>query len=247
MRPDVRKRLVDSIETAAALADGIVSVTLVERDGERRRWRQTMTFSEKFACLTCGTSMPELEPRIFSFNAPQGMCQRCTGLGSQLEVDPELVVPDPELSIAQGAIAPWAASSSSYYDQMTEALAERYGIDVERPWRDAHRGAARRLPVRHRRRARRGPLPQPLRARARLRRRASRGSCRTSQRRYRETDSELQREKIEEFMSVRPCPACHGARLRPESLAVRVAGTAINEFCALSARGAREWLDDGRR
>jgi excinuclease ABC subunit A len=239
MRPDVRKRLVDSIETAVALADGIVSVTVVERDGSSGA---TMTFSEKFACLTCGTSMPELEPRIFSFNAPQGMCQRCTGLGSQLEVDPELVVPDPELSIAQGAIAPWAASSSSYYEQMTGALAERYEIDVERPWRalsEEQRNVflqgtgGERVEVRYRNRF------------GRERAYGSRfeGIVPNLQRRYRETDSELQREKIEEFMSVRPCPACHGARLRPESLAVRVAGTAINEFCGLSARAAREWLD----
>ncbi|HUZ38785.1 MAG TPA: excinuclease ABC subunit UvrA [Streptosporangiaceae bacterium] len=238
MRADVRKRLVDSIETAASLAEGIVSVTRVDRDGTLG---ETTTFSEKFACLTCGTSMPELEPRIFSFNAPQGMCQRCTGLGSQLEVDPELVVPDPELSIAQGAIAPWAGSSSSYYEQMTEALAGRYAIDVDAPWRtldDTQREAflygtgGERVDVRYRNRY------------GRERAYAARfeGIVTNLQRRYRETDSELQREKIEEFMSVRPCPECHGARLRPESLAVRVAGTAINEFCALSARAARDWL-----
>ncbi len=239
MRPDVRKRLVDSIETAAALADGIVSITLVERDGSHG---ETMTFSEKFACLKCGTSMPELEPRIFSFNAPQGMCQHCTGLGSQLEVDPELVVPDPQLSIAQGAIAPWATSSSTYYDQMTEALAERYDIDVERPWRELTQ--AQRDVFLY------GTQGEPVNIRYRNRFGRERayaarfeGIVPNLQRRYRETDSELQREKIEEYMSVRPCPSCHGARLRPESLAVRVAGTAINEFCALSARGARAWLD----
>jgi len=245
MRPDVRKRLVDSIETAAALAEGIVSVTLVDRDGSSRGaggvHGETLTFSEKFACLTCGTSMPELEPRIFSFNAPQGMCERCTGLGSQLEVDPELVVPDPQLSITQGALAPWAASASSYYDQMTEALAERYGVDVGRPWRELTQAqqdvflygtGGEAVDVRYRNRF------------GRERAYAARfeGIVRNLQRRYRETDSELQREKIGEYMSVRPCPSCHGARLRPESLAVRVAGTAINEFCALSARGARAWL-----
>ena len=141
MRSDVRKRLADSIETAAALADGIVSVQTLPRDGAAG---ETLTFSEKFACLHCGTSMPELEPRIFSFNAPQGACPRCTGLGSQLEIDPDLVVPDPELSIAQGALAPWAASSSAYYDQMTAALAERYGIDVETPVARAQRGRSGR-------------------------------------------------------------------------------------------------------
>ena len=211
---------------------------MVDRDGGLG---ETLTFSEKFACLTCGTSMPELEPRIFSFNAPQGMCQHCTGLGAQLEIDPELVVPDPELSIAQGALAPWAASSSSYYDQMTAALAERYDIDIETPWRELD-GAQRDVFLY-------GTRGEPVEVRYRNRFGRERayaarfeGIVPNLQRRYRETDSELQREKIEEYMSVRPCPACNGARLRPESLAVKVAGTAINEFCALSARGAREWL-----
>ena len=232
MRPDVRKRLVDSIETAAALADGIVAVTIVSRGGELG---ETLTFSEKFACLKCGTSMPELEPRIFSFNAPQGACPRCTGLGSQLEIDPELVVPDPELSIGQGALAPWAASSSAYYDQMTAALAERYGVDLEAPVEHAERGAAAGLPLRHRRRAGRGALPQPLRTRARLR-----GAFRGDRPQPR---APLPRDRLgilaREDRGVHEraaCPDCHGARLRPESLAVLVAGTPINEFCALSAR-----------
>jgi excinuclease ABC subunit A len=246
MRPDVRKRLADSIETAAALADGIVAVTLVDRDAQARgaggELGETLTFSEKFACLKCGTSMPELEPRIFSFNAPQGMCQHCTGLGSQLEIDPELVVPDPALSIAEGALAPWAASSSAYYDQVTAGLAERYGIDLEAPWCELPEAQRQiflygtdgeRVEVRYRNRY------------GRERAYAARfeGIVSNLQRRYRETESELQREKIEEYMSVRPCPECHGARLRPESLAVLVAGTPINEFCALSARGALAWLD----
>jgi excinuclease ABC subunit A len=240
MRPDVRKRLVDSIETAAALAEGIVAVTIVDREGGLG---ETLTFSEKFACLKCGTSMPELEPRIFSFNAPQGACQRCTGLGSQLEIDPELVVPDPELSIAQGALAPWATSSSAYYDQMTTGLAERYGVDLEAPWNslsEAHRQVflygtdGERIEVRYRNRY------------GRERAYAARfeGIVHNLARRYRETDSELAREKIEEYMSVRPCPACNGARLRPESLSVLVSGTPINEFCALSARGALAWLEN---
>jgi excinuclease ABC subunit A len=240
MRTDVRKRLVDSIETAAALADGIVAIETVPRDGDGPP--QKLTFSEKFACLRCGTSMPELEPRIFSFNAPQGACPRCTGLGSQLEIDPELVVPDPELSIAQGALAPWAASSSAYYDQMTLALAERYGVDLEAPWstlsarqREAflYGTGGERVEVRYRNRY------------GRERAYAARfeGIVPNLERRFRETESELQREKIEEFMSVRPCPDCNGARLRPESLAVLVAGTRINEFCALSAYAALDWIE----
>ena len=241
MRPDVRKRLVDSIETAAALADGIVAVQLVPRDEDHAATGETFTFSEKFACLKCGTSMPELEPRMFSFNAPQGACERCTGLGSQLEIDPDLVVPNPDLSIAQGALAPWAGSSSGYYEQMTAGLAERYSIDVEKPWRSLtakqreiflYGTNGEPVPVRYRNRF------------GRERNYAARfeGIVRNLERRYRETDSEYAREKIEEFMSVRPCPACNGARLRPESLAVLVAGTPINEFTALSAQAALDWL-----
>ncbi len=239
MRADVRKRLVDSIETAAALADGIVSVQVVPREGAEAG--ETLTFSEKFACLKCGTSMPELEPRIFSFNAPQGACERCTGLGSQLEIDPDLVVPNPDLSIAQGALAPWAGSSSGYYEQMTAALAERYGVDVEKPWRSLtakqreiflYGTNGERVQVRYRNR-----FGRERNYGARFE-----GIVPNLQRRYRETDSEYQREKIEEYMSVRPCPACHGARLRPESLAVLVGGIAINEFCALSAHAALDWL-----
>ena len=103
MRADLRKRLADSIETAVGLADGIVEVEVLPREGEGAG--EVLTFSEKFACLKCGTSMPELEPRIFSFNSPHGACERCTGLGSQMEIDPELVVPDPTLTIREGALA----------------------------------------------------------------------------------------------------------------------------------------------
>ncbi len=166
LRHDVRKRLVDSVETAVALADGIIEIELLPRDGTPG---EVLQFSERFACLKCGTSMPELEPRIFSFNSPHGACERCTGLGSQREIDPELIVPDPSLSIAEGALAPWANSSSSYYEQIMEAIAERYGADLELPWQRALRGAPRPLPAGHQRRAREGQLPQPLRAPAHLR------------------------------------------------------------------------------
>ncbi|HET6447797.1 MAG TPA: excinuclease ABC subunit UvrA, partial [Conexibacter sp.] len=119
MRSELRKRLADSIETAVSLADGIVEVELVDGDPASGSTEPTtLTFSEKFACLECGISFPELEPRIFSFNAPPGACPRCTGLGSQMVIDPELVVPDPTLSIGEGAIAPWSASASNYYEQL---------------------------------------------------------------------------------------------------------------------------------
>src|ERR687889_1200185 len=133
MKPDLRKRLADSVETAVALAEGIIDIETVPRDGGDP---VVTTYSERFACLHCGISMPELEPRSFSFNSPHGACPRCTGLGSQREIDPELVVPDPSLSLGEGAILPWATSASNYYDQMTQAIADRYEVDMDTPWED---------------------------------------------------------------------------------------------------------------
>jgi excinuclease ABC subunit A len=237
MRHDLRKRLADSIEMAVGLANGLVEVELVSSDGETER---TITFSERFACPVHGPSLVELEPRIFSFNSPHGACPHCTGLGAQMEIDPELIVPDPGLSITEGALAPWAGSSSSYYEQVTEAIAERYGVDLDVPWEDLPEemrelfltGTDERLPITYRNRY------------GRKRSYATRfeGIVKGLERRYRESESEGTKEKIEQFMSLRPCPVCGGARLRAESRAVLVGGTPIDEFCALSARRALEWL-----
>jgi excinuclease ABC subunit A len=201
------------------------------------------TFSEKFACPEHGPSLVELEPRIFSFNSPHGACERCTGLGSQMVIDPDLVVPDPTLSVGEGAIAPWANSASNYYEQVSEAIAKRYKVDLGVPWEE--------LPAEHRELFLSGTNGEPLQITYRNRFGRSRsyatrfeGVLANLQRRYRETDSEWTREKIEEFMSLRACPECGGARLRPESRAVLVAGTRIEDFCALSARRALEWLAD---
>jgi excinuclease ABC subunit A len=239
MKPDARKRLADSVETAVALADGILEVQALPRAGEAEG--ELLTFSERFACLHCGISMPELEPRMFSFNSPHGACPRCTGLGSQMEIDPDLVVPDPSLSISEGAILPWASGASTYYDQITQAIAERYEIDLETPWeglpddaRDCflHGTNGDRLYISYRNRY----------GRRRSYMTTFEGILPNLQRRYRETDSEYSREKIEEYMSVRPCPECHGARLRPESLAVRVGGLGIHELTRMSARRTLEWF-----
>jgi excinuclease ABC subunit A len=201
------------------------------------------TFSERFACPEHGPSLVELEPRIFSFNSPHGACDRCTGLGSQMEIDPDLVVPDPTLSIGEGALAPWASSSSNYYEQVTEAIAERYDVDLEAPWEG--------LPQEQRDLFLYGTNGEPVHVtyRNRYGRRRSyatrfEGIVKNLERRYRETDSEWTREKIEEFMSLRACPVCGGARLRAESRAVLVGGTRIEDFCALSARRALEWLEE---
>jgi excinuclease ABC subunit A len=239
MRGDLRKRLADSIETAVALADGMIEIETIPREGEGEG---TVTlYSEKFACPDHGPVIPELEPRIFSFNSPHGACPRCTGLGSQMEIDPELVVPDPSLSIGEGAIAPWAGSSSQYYEQITQAIAEKYRVDLEAPWsaidddeRDLFLYGTNgdRIEVSYRNRY------------GRRRSYATRfeGIVPNLERRYRETDSDLAREKIEEYMSLRPCPACKGARLKPESRAVLVGGVAIHDFTALSVKRALEWL-----
>jgi excinuclease ABC subunit A len=234
MKGELRKRLADSIETAVALADGLVEVELVDSG-------QVQTYSEKFACPVHGPSLIELEPRIFSFNSPHGACPRCTGLGSQMEIDPELVVPDPTLSIGEGAIAPWAVSASDYYDQLTQAIAERYRVDLETPWED--------LPAQSREFFLYGTNGDRVQVsyRNRFGRRRSystqfEGIVPNLERRYRETESEFSREKIEEYMTLRPCPECKGARLRPESRAVLVAETAIPEFTSLSARRALEWV-----
>jgi excinuclease ABC subunit A len=226
MKEDLRKRLADSVETAVTLAGGLVEIELVD-GGE------IQLYSEKFACPVHGPSLVELEPRIFSFNSPHGACPRCTGLGSQMEIDPELVVPDPTLSIADGAIAPWAASASNYYEQMTEAIAEMYDVDLDTPWeeltdvqRDAFLYGTGDEPVQVTYKNRFG----------RRRSYASRfeGVVKGLQRRYRETDSEWTREKIEEYMSLRACPVCGGARLRADRgllCAVGAEGTGVAGRC----------------
>jgi excinuclease ABC subunit A len=235
MKEDLRKRLADSIETAVALADGLVEIEII--DPEPR----TLVFSEKFACPVHGPSLVELEPRVFSFNSPHGACPRCTGLGSQMEIDPDLVVPDPTLSIGEGAIAPWAVSASNYYDQLIQAISERYDVDLDTPWQDLPPESrdfflfgtgGDRVQVSYRNRF----------GRRRTYATQFEGIVPNLERRYRETDSDFSREKIEEYMTLRPCPECGGARLRPESRAVLVAGTPIHEFTALSAQRALEWV-----
>src|SRR5207247_3002704 len=129
MKPDLRVRLSQSIETAAQLADGLVTIDLVDED-------RSLTFSEKFACPDHGVSLPELQPRIFSLNSPHGACPRCTGLGHQQEIDPDLLVPDPTLSIGEGALVPWALGNSGFYESVVQAIADRYEIDLEQPWQD---------------------------------------------------------------------------------------------------------------
>jgi len=234
MKEEIRKRLADSIETAVAMADGLVDIELVD-SGE------VQTYSERFACPVHGPSLIELEPRIFSFNAPHGACPRCTGLGSQMEIDPDQVVPDPSLSIGEGAVAPWAASGSDYYDQLAKALTERYDVSLDTPWEQLpeatrefflYGGEDEKLQVAYQNRF----------GRRRVYTTKFGGIVPGLQRRYQESESAWVREKIEEYMTLRPCPDCNGARLKPESRAVLVGGTPIHEFSALSTRRALEWV-----
>ena len=242
MRGEIRKRLADSIETSVALADGMVEVETVPRESDPPTPPETRLYSEKYACPDHGPVIPELEPRIFSFNNPHGACERCTGLGSMMEIDPDLVVPDPSLTIGEGAIAPWANSSSNYYEQLVQALADEYRIDLERPWEALSADErslflngtdGRRIHISYKNRY------------GRRRSYATRfeGAVAGLDRRYKETDSEHVREKIEEYMSLVPCPACKGSRLRPESRAVLVGDLAIHQFTHFSVRRAMEWVE----
>ena len=236
MKPELRRRLSESVEAAAGLAAGLVEVEFVGDEAP-----ETLLFSEQFACLDCGTSIPELEPRIFSFNSPHGACERCHGLGFQRVIDPELVVPDPTLSLAEGALQPWNRGITAYWKRLIAAVAEEYGVDVDKPWAKLKKSEKEIFLYGT------GDERHQVSYTNRFGRRRSykvrfEGIVNNLQRRYEETDSETNRERIEGYMAEQPCPACDGARLRPESLAVKVGGLSIAEFSELSARAAGEWI-----
>jgi excinuclease ABC subunit A len=235
MKPDLRTRLAQSVETAAQLADGLVGIDIVAEE-------RSLLFSEKFACPDHGVSLPELQPRIFSFNSPHGACPRCTGLGAQQEIDPDLLVPDPSLSIAEGALVPWSVGNSGFYESVIQAIADRYEIPLDEPWENLseeeqdlflYGTEGERVYVSYRNRM----------GRRRSYMLAFEGIIPSLERRYRETDSSTQRERIEEYMSFRPCPVCKGARLKPEVLAVTVGDKNIHEFTQMSVTRALEFLD----
>jgi excinuclease ABC subunit A len=236
MKDDIRTRLTQSVETALQLAEGLLVVDLVD-DGESR------TYSQNFACPEHGVSLPELQPRIFSFNSPHGACPRCTGLGAQQEIDPDLLVPDTSLSIDDGALVPWAVGGSGFYESVIVAIAERYEIPTDVPWAELTEQQQDYFLYGT------GGDKVYVQYRNRMGRRRSymvdfEGIVKSLERRYRETDSSSQRERIEEYMSFRPCPVCKGARLKPEVLAVTVADKNIHEFTRFSVTRALEFLAD---
>jgi excinuclease ABC subunit A len=232
MKPDLRTRLFQSAETAINLAEGLVVIDLIDEE-------EQLTFSERFACPDHGVSLPELQPRIFSFNSPHGACPRCTGLGAQQEIDPDLLVPDPTLPLAE-ALVPL---SGNWYEAVIQAVADRYEIDLDTPWQDLPKEqqdlflygtGGERVYVSYRNRM----------GRKRSYMLAFEGLVSNLQRRYRDTDSSSMRERIEEYMSFRPCPQCNGARLKPEVLAVTVGDLNIHEFTQMSVTRALEFLDE---
>ncbi|MGK2954972.1 MAG: excinuclease ABC subunit UvrA [Solirubrobacterales bacterium] len=234
MKGDLRRRLSESVEAAVDMADGLVEFQVI--DGDR------LLFSENFACLKCGTSMPELEPRIFSFNAPHGACPTCTGLGFKRVIDPQLVVPDPTLSLAEGALQPWRMGYSGYWRRLIKSVAGTYDVDLDKPWQELSQeeqdlflhgtGTERHTINSNSRSGRRRSYSVKFE-----------GLVNNLERRYQESDSESVRDKIEEYMAEQPCPACKGARLRPESLAVTVGGISIRDFTEMSATAAHEWIE----
>jgi excinuclease ABC subunit A len=237
----MRRRLADSVETALRLADGIAAIETVPRAGVDAE-PQTTVFSEHLACLSCGVSFDRLAPRDFSFNTPYGACETCHGLGTRLEVDPELVV-DPQRPLVDGAIRPWTTGSqSTYYDQLLRAVADHRGIDPTTPWEQLKASDRRVLLY-----GERGGLTVTVSytnrfGRKRRYRATYEGIVPQLSRRHTESDSDTVRQRIEEYMREVPCSACKGARLRPLVLSVTVGGHNIAEACALSVEEAERFF-----
>jgi excinuclease ABC subunit A len=244
VRDTVGTRLADSLETALRLADGVVQVETVP-DGthgssvrpptERadhaapattnrdRAAPAILTFSERLACAACGISLPEVSPRLFSFNSPYGACEACAGLGSRWEIDPERLVPNPERSLREGALAPWAGRESTYIKQTLQVLARRYQFSLDAPWKTLKRSV--RDVVLHGERAE-----------------GFEGMVKLLERRYRELGSEGSRAEIESFMAERPCPACQGARLGRASLGIKIAGRSIADVVRFTIKEAAQFF-----
>ncbi|WP_377809389.1 excinuclease ABC subunit UvrA [Azospirillum sp. A29] len=235
VREGLGNRLADSLETALGLADGIVWV-------ENAETNEQTVFSQKFACPVSGFTIPEIEPRLFSFNNPFGACPACDGLGSKIYFDPMLVVPDERLSLAKGAIAPWAGSTSKYYDQTLESICEHFDASMTTPWQD--------LPDTVRKTILFGSDGSAITMtyddglRRYQTNKAFEGIVNNLERRFRETDSAWTRDELSKYQSSQPCEVCKGARLKPEALAVKIRGRNISEAAELSIAGAGAWFSE---
>ncbi len=238
LREGIERRLTDSLESALTLADGVAQIELVGAGGGGED--ETLTFSQHLACPTCGASHPEPAPRNFSFNSPYGACETCDGLGTTFEVDPELIIPDTDLSVHDGAIAPWRSAHTQYFVRMLESVAEANDIDLDTAWsslpakqqRILLHGTGGQLTVRYRNRY----------GRQRSYNTEYEGVIPWIKRRHEQADSDWTREQFEGYMREVPCSACGGARLRPFTLAVTVNGRNISEVCEMSIRDSAEFL-----
>ncbi|KUJ82338.1 excinuclease ABC subunit UvrA [Ruegeria profundi] len=238
VRDGMETRLADSLRTALDLADGIAVLETAPREGDPER----ITFSENFACPVSGFTIPEIEPRLFSFNAPFGACPDCDGLGVELFFDERLVVPDQTLKLYDGALAPWRKGKSPYFLQTIEAIAHHYEFDKNTPWKD--------LPEKVQQVFLRGSGDEEIQFRydegGRVYQvtRSFEGVIPNMERRYRETDSAWIREEFERYQNNRPCGTCHGYRLRPEALAVKIAGLHVGQVVQMSIKEALAWVED---
>ncbi len=236
VRPDTElNRVAESVETALKEGDGVVQV---DREGE-----DELVFSEQFACVKCGTGLPEIEPRTFSFNSPHGACTECTGLGFKLEVDPDLVIFNKNLSLAEGAIAPWSrgGASSGWYVSLLEAVAGGHGFSAKVPVKDLapehvnlvlFGNKSKKVTIQH----------KTQRGRTYSWDTTFEGVIPNLERRYRDTESDHTRQEIERYMAARSCKSCGGKRLRPEALAVSVCGLGIMDVCGKNIGDALNWV-----
>ena len=247
LREGIERRLTDSMETALELAEGVAQIEIVPAKGDAGAGAsepELLTFSEKLARPSDGKSFEELAPRNFSFNSPYGACSACDGLGTVFEVDPELVVPDPELSVAGGAISPWASGHAKYFHRLLESVCAEFDIDGSVPWQD--------LPKKHRKLLLEG-IGDGQRIDVRFRNRYGRTRTYTARyegvlpylkRRHAEAESDSAREAVEGYMRQVPCPTCDGARLNPYALAVTVDDLNMHQLCSLSINEAADRLAD---
>ncbi len=242
VRPDTEMaRVAESVETCLREGEGVVEVLRESSEGGES---ETLVFSEQFACAKCNVSLPEIEPRTFSFNSPHGACSECTGLGYKLAVDPELVIPNRSLSLSQGAITPWvrAGASGAWYISLMESVAEANGFSARAPVQELdpehvdlilYGNGSQKVTVSHR----------THRGRTYSWDTNFEGVIANLERRYKSTESDYSRSQIERYMSARPCRSCDGKRLRPEALAVRVCGLGIMDVCAKNIGAAAEWVE----
>ncbi len=240
IRPDTGKRLADSLESALKLSEGLATIQVVSRPDVEPTGSE-MLFSQKLSCPDCGVSIEDLAPRMFSFNSPYGACPACSGLGSKLEIDPDLVVPDPRRTLLEGAVVPWFSATSNYYPALLESVCRHYKIPMDVPFAG--------LPPERQRLIFEGSGGEKIRFRyqgpegrfyqADV---SFEGVIKNLERRYRESTSQNVREWIEEYMSSKPCPECGGKRLKPEVLAVKVGDRSIADVTGLSVAEAHDFF-----